>query len=227
VNRSLGFFAAALLVLGGDAATAQTAGQRPEAAALERLVQAARANDEPVMWASLSRASRRELGPTLADFRLRGARGVRDTLAPLAGHRVILDTAVERRLAVVAIANRGQAFAAPVRQEGAAWKVELLPDFTVEAVRPLPGERVVRRTQLAAEVVAPGKIVGAAVWFDGRLFDARLYWSPDGKRMSMWGEAPQPLANGRHTVIAFASAGREAAANAWTFTARGRGSGSR
>lgn len=227
VSRSLGFFAAALLALGGGAAAAPAPDEGLRAVALERLVQAAWANDEPAMWASLSRLSKRRLGPTLADFRRRGARGVRDALAPLASHRVILDTAVEPRLGVVAIANRSQAFAAPVRQEAGAWKVELLPGFTVEAVRPLPGERIVRRTQLAAEVVAPGKIVEAAVWFDGRLFDARLYRSPNGTRMSMWGEAPQPLRSGRHTVVAFASTRGAASANAWTFTARGRGSGSR
>jgi hypothetical protein len=197
--------------------------------ALDRLVRAAGANDEPAMWAALSRVSRRRLGPTLAEFRRRGARGVRAGVAPYldGSYRVVLNADVGRGLGVVCIAKRNEAFAVPVRRERGVWKVEIVPVFTLEAVRPLPGERVLIRTQLAAEIVAPGRIDDAAMWLDGRFFDARLYWSPDRKRMSIWGEAPQPLANGRHTVVAYASAGSEAAANAWTFTVRGRGSGSR
>ena len=55
-----------------------------------------------------------------------------------------------------------------MRRERGVWKVEIVPVFTVEAVRPLPGERVLRRTQLVAEVAAPHQIDGAAMWFDGR-----------------------------------------------------------
>jgi hypothetical protein len=224
------------VVLVAALATGSTAATTPDAAervrSLGQLVQAVRAGDEPAMWASLSRVSRRRLGPTLADFRRRGARGVRSEVAPFAqgSFRVILNTDVARGLGVIAVAGgreRG-AFAVPVRRESGEWKVEIDPAFTVEAVRPLPGEQVLRRTQLFAEVSAPGRIDGAAMWLDGGFFaDARGYWSPNKKRMSIWGEAPQPLLSGRHTVVAFASAGSEAAANAWVFTARGRGSGSR
>jgi hypothetical protein len=216
----------AVFAAGSTAAAAPDSTKRVRA--LHRLVWAAGANDEPAMWTMLSRVSRRRLGPTLADFRRRGARGVRAGVLPFArGYRVVLNTDVDRGLAVVCVAKQNDAFAVPMRRERGVWKVEIVPVFTVEAVRPLPGERVLRRTQLAAEVLAPGRINGAAMWLDGRFFDARLYWSPDRKHMSVWGEAPQPLANGRHTVVAYASAGPEAAANAWTFTVRGRGSGSR
>jgi hypothetical protein len=216
----------AVFTAGPPAATTPDPAERLHA--LDRLVRAAGANDEPAMWAALSRVSRRRLGPTLADFRRRGARGVRAGVAPFVrgSYRVVLNADVDRGLAVVGVAKQDDAFAVPVRRERGVWKVEVISVFTVEAVRPLPGERVRVRTQLAAEVVAPGRIDGAAMWFDGRLFDARGYWSPNKKRLSIWGEAPQPLANGRHTVVAFATAGPEAAANAWTFTARGRGTGS-
>ncbi len=219
-------FVLVALVTAG-ATTAVTPDSAKRVRAIDRLARAAAANDEPAMWAALSTVSRRRLGPTLADFRRRGARGVRSSFAPFVERRVIVNAAVDRGLGVVAVARQGAAFAVPVRRERGAWRVEIVPVFTVEAVRPLPAERVVQRTQLAAEVVAPRAIDGAAMWLDGRPFEARQYWSRDGKQMSMWGEAPQPLANGRHTVIAFASAGREAAANAWVFTVRGRGSGSR
>lgn len=215
----------ALLTAGSTAAATPDTAERLRA--VDRLVRAAAANDEPAMWAALSRVSRRRLGPTLADFRRRGARGVRSSLAPFVECRVIANAAVDPGLGVVAVAWRGEALAVPVRRERGMWTVEIVPVFTVEAVRPLPAERVLRRTQLAAEIVAPRAIDGAAMWLDGLPFEARQYWSRDGKRMSMWGEAPQPLAHGRHTVIAFASAGIEAAANAWSFTVRGTGSGSR
>jgi hypothetical protein len=181
------------------------------------------------MWKALSRASRRRLGPTLADFRRRGARGVRASVAPFAGrpYTIVVNTAVGRGLGLVAVTQAAEAFATPVRRGRGVWKVELDPMFTIEPVRPLPGERVVKRTQLAAEVAAPGRIDGARMWLDSVPFEARLYWSPNERRMSMWGEAPQPLRSGRHVVVAFASAGPASAANAWTFTVRGRGSGSR
>jgi hypothetical protein len=177
------------------------------------------------MWARLSRVSRRRLGPTLADFRRRGARGVRASVAPFVdgSYRVAVNAALGRRLGVVAIVSGGDAFGTPVRREGSVWKVELNPAFTIEAVRPLPRERVFRRTQLAAEVVAPRPIAASAMWFDGVPFEARTYWSRDGRRMSMWDEAPQPLRPGRHVVVAFASTRTEATASAWTFYASKNG----
>ena len=229
MNRSLGIFAAALLALAGGAAAAQPPDERLRAAALDRLLQAARTNDEPGMWAALSTVSRRRLGPTLAEFRQRGARGVRASVAPFVGgsYRVVLNADAVRGVGVVAIARKQYTFAAPLRRERGVWKVELDPAFTIEPVRPLPAERVVRRTQLAAEVVARRPIVSSAMWLDGVPFEARQYWSRDGERMSMWGEAPQPLRAGRHVVVAFAATRVEASANAWSFTVRGTGSGSR
>jgi hypothetical protein len=208
----------AALATGSRAATTPDATQRIDA--LERLLTAARSGDEPAMWSVLSRVSRRRLGPTLADFRSRGARGVRASVAPFAygSYRVVVNTAVHQGLGLVGVVKRDDALAVPLRRERGAWKVEIDPVFTVEAVRPLPAERVLRRTQLFAEVVAPRRLDDGVMWFDGRLFDARTYWSRDQKHMSIWGEAPQPLRNGRHTVVAFAMAGPEAAANAWTFT---------
>ncbi len=217
---------AALAAIGALLAGQTEAATTPESVlrlrAVEQLLHSAAAGDEPAMWATLSVVSRRRLGPSLADFRSRGARGVRAGVAPLApSYRVILNAPVDHGLGLIAIANRNDALAVPVRRERGVWKVEIDPIFTVEAVRPLPGDQVLRRTQLFAEVSAPGKIDDAAMWFDGRFFlDARGYWSPNKQRMSLWGEAPQPLRSGRHTVVAFASTASEAAANAWVFNVR-------
>jgi hypothetical protein len=224
--------ALASLVLVAVFTTGSTAAGVPDSTermhAVDRLVRAARANDDTAMWASLSRVSKRRLGPTLADFRSRGARGVRDGVAPFvrSPYRAIVnvDFTWDPSLGLVAISGGSEhgAFAVPVRRERGVWKVEIDPTFTVEAVRPLPGDRVLRRTQLFAEVAAPHMIDGAIMWFDGLPFDARQYWSRDQKHMSIWGEAPQPLRAGRHTVIAFAGTRREAAANAWVFTVAAR-----
>jgi hypothetical protein len=223
--RLVAVMAAVGALLTGHTTAATTFEQEQTLRAFERLLDAAAAGDEPAMWAALSRPSRRRLGPTLADFRARGARGVGAELAPVARgkYRVILNAPVAAGLRLLAVTARDHALALPIRREGGRWQVEINPLFTVEAVRPLPGERVLRRTQLAAEVSAPGRIGGTAMWFDGRLFDARAYWSPNKQRLSMWGEAPQPLRTGRHTVVAFASTGSEASANAWVFYASKNG----
>lgn len=228
MNRSLGFSVVAMLVLGTGASASPVPEDALRLRAVESLLSAAERNDEPAMWRALSPISRKRLGPTLADFRRRGARGVRDGIAPFVRSRyrvvVNVDFTWDHSLGVVAIAGGSEhgAFAVPVRREHGVWKVEIDPAFTVEAVRPLPGDRVLRRTQLAAEVAAPHMIDGAIMWFDGFAFNARQYWSRDQKHMSIWGEAPQPLRRGRHVVVAFASTRTEASANAWTFTATRR-----
>ena len=219
--------AALATVLGVGSTSAAPPTPDEHVRALERLLQAAAKDDEAAMWSALSGVSQRRLGPTLTDFRMRGARGVRDSVAPFvhSSYRVIvsLDFSWDRSLGLVAISGGSEhgAFAVPVRRERGVWKVEIDPSFTVEAVRPLPGDRVLRRTQLFAEIAAPHMIDGTSMWLDGLSFiNARQYWSKDQKHMSIWGEAPQPLRAGRHTVVAFSATRREAAANAWTFTVR-------
>ncbi len=215
-----------VMALSAGSTSAATPDSLERDRALERLFEAVRAGDEPAMWSTLSRMSRHRLGPTLADFRIRGARGVHDGVAPYVRgpYRTIVNVGFtwNRNLGLVAISGGSSngAFAVPVRREQGTWKVEINPAVTVEAVRPLPGDRVLRRTQLFAEIAALQMLDGASMWFDGFPFDARQYWSRDQKHMSIWGEAPQPLRAGRHTVVAFAGTRREAAANAWTFTVR-------
>ena len=75
----------ALVALFTTVSKAATPDSTERVRAVDRLVRAAALNDEPAMWAALSRVSRRRLGPTLADFRRRGARGVRADVAPFYG----------------------------------------------------------------------------------------------------------------------------------------------
>jgi hypothetical protein len=181
------------------------------------------------MWGDLSAASRRRLGPTLARFRTGAAHEFQEDPGSYARGRyaVVLSQRVTASLAVAAIggtrtvdrkAEHGT-YAAAFRFERGAWRLELRGPVRIEADRPDPGEVVRRRTQLAADVAAHAAIVEAGMWFDGRAFPARGY-STNPRYLGMWGEAPQPLRPGHHTVVAFAAAGGTATALGWTFLVR-------
>ena len=222
--------AAAVLVAGlvlaapGAAARGEPAGS--PGTALRAFVAAAQAGRYDRMWAQLSRASRARLGPSLTRFRHGAGRPLRAQLAQFSPRvRLILDERIDVRIGVAAVAGmrraadgaRYGAFAAAARVDGSAWRLELAGPVRLHAVRPNPGERVVRRTQIAAGVAAHAPIVEAGLWLDGLAFPARG-GATDPRHLTMWDEAPQPLRAGRHSVVAFASAGRPASALAWTFS---------
>ena len=178
------------------------------------------------MWRQLSRTSRARLGPSLTRFRHGAGHSLRARIAAFSPRaRLILDERIDVRLGVAAVAGmtrtrggaRYDAFAAAARAEGSRWKLELAGPVRLHAIRPNPGERVVRRTQIAAGVAAHAPIVEAGLWLDGLAFPARG-GATDPRHLTMWDEAPQPLRAGRHSVVAFASAGRTASALAWTFS---------
>jgi hypothetical protein len=182
------------------------------------------------MWSDLTRASRRRLGPTLVRFGSGAAQELREAVGSYAArgrYAVVLSERVTRALAVAAIAGRRTVegkveygvYAAAFRLERGAWRLELRGPVRIEADRPDPGQVVRRRTQLAADVAAHAAIVEAGMWFDGRAFPARGY-STNPRYLGMWGEAPQPLRPGHHTVVAFAAAGGTATALGWTFLVR-------
>lgn len=142
-------------------------------------------------------------------------------IAPIArSYRFVLSERINANFGVVAIAGPAGSFAMALRRSGTRWRLELQGPVAIEAVRPQPLERVRRRTQLAAEVKGPRSLTEAGLWFDGLAFDARGASSPDGRSMTMWGEAPQPLGRGSHIVVAFAAAGGDASALAWHFSVR-------
>jgi hypothetical protein len=208
---------------------AATSLPRPKQALIE-LIESAGVRDHDAMWRTLSRSTRRRLGPTVGAFGARSGPSLARRLGPLARarYRVILEEQITLRLAVAAIAGEyvvsGRrefaAYAAALTLESGTWRIVLDPSVRIVAARPNPGERVVQRTQLAADVATPGPIEEAGMWIDGRAFPAKC-GSTDAKHLEMWGEAPQPLRNGRHTVVAFASAGQNASALAWTFIVQG------
>ena len=217
---------AAALVVAAPSGAARHEPDGSPGTALRAFVGAARAGRYDGMWRQLSRASRARLGPSLTRFRHGAGRRLRARIAAFSPRaRLILDERIDVRLGVAAVAGmtrtragaRYDAFAAAARAEGSRWKLELAGPVRLHAIRPNPGEQVVRRTQIAAGVAAHAPIVEAGLWLDGLAFPARG-GATDPRHLTMWDEAPQPLRAGRHSVVAFASAGRTASALAWTFS---------
>ena len=210
----------AMLVVAAPGAAAPAQATGSPGTALRALVRAAEAGRYDGMWAQLTRASRMRLGPSLTRFRHGAGPRLRSELAAFSPRvRLILHERIDVRLGVAAVAGmrrapdgaRYGAFAAAARVDGGAWRLELGGPVRLHAIRPDPGERVVRRTQIAAGVAAHAPIVEAGLWVDGLAFPARG-GSTDPRHLTMWDEAPQPLRTGRHSVVAFASAGRTASA---------------
>jgi hypothetical protein len=188
---------------------------------LQDFVRAAARGDEGRMWERLSAPSRRRLGPSLPGFRRRAAPQLELELASLGRrHRLTLSQAVTSSFAVAAVGRASQIYAAALRLEDGLWGVELGGSMRIEPLRPKPGETVVRRTQLAAEVTAGSPIVEAGLWLDGLAFPSRG-GGASPNTLTMFGETAS-LAGGAHTVVAFASTNANASARAWAFRAQVR-----
>jgi hypothetical protein len=185
---------------------------------LQDFIRAAARRDERRMWDRLSRPSRRRLGPTLTRFRRRAVRGLENDLAPL-GRRneLLLSETITASFAVAAVGRANRAYAAALRLEDGLWRIELASPVRIEPLRPKPGETVVRRTQLAAEVKAGTAIVEAGLWLDGVAFPSRG-GGPSANALTMFGET-STLDRGPHFAIAFASTQANATARAWAFRA--------
>ena len=229
LTAALGLVAAAAVVVAAPVGSAESAQPRNPREALVRFVEAAGDADARGMWSELSTPTRRRLGPSFARFRAGPAHELHDGVGSYSrrSYVVILDERVTTAFAVAAIAGRrtveGRAehgvYAVALRLERGAWRLELAAPIRIRAIRPVPGEAVRRRTQLAADVAAHASIVEAGMWFDGRAFAARG-GATDPRHLGMFGEAPQPLRRGVHGVVAFAAAGGTATALGWAFSVR-------
>lgn len=193
---------------------------------LRSFFDAARAGDAEGMWRTFSTRTRRRLGPTLDAFRVGAAPVLERTLSSFADdYELLLSEPVSTEFAVAALSGqrtvqgvlRNGAFAAALRFERGRWRVLVGGPVKITPTRPIPGERVLTRTKLGADFAAHVAVRQAGLWFDGLLFGPSSART-DPRHLGMVGEAPQPLAEGVHRVVAFASAGHEAAARAWAFT---------
>jgi hypothetical protein len=198
-----------------------SAARDPGREAIRAFVLAARYGQVGAMWRLLSTASRQRLGPTLAAFRRETAPGVRKEVGSFARFRVVVSERITPELGVVAIEGTRVATGAPavyaavLRLEGSHWKVELGGPVRIRPIGPDPGARDRVVAQVAAAVEGPGGKGIAVVYLDGQAVSPTV--AGTASNATVYANLEPPLPPGRHTVVVFASDGREASAVAWSF----------
>jgi hypothetical protein len=199
----------------------------PGGDAIAAFVAAAGDGEFGAMWELLSTSTRQRLGPTLADFRAHSGTELIEGVGSFRRVRVIVSERITPELGVVAIdgsrvvegSRERQVYAVAMRLEGSSWKLELGGPVTVRPIGPDPGARERVVAQVAAAVGGPAGVGTAVMYVDGQTV------SPNTSRTStnstLYANIEPSLEPGRHTVVVFASEGREASALGWAFTVTG------
>ena len=180
--------------------------------AIEAFVAAARRDDAAASWRMLSTPSRDRLGPTLAAFRRDEAAGLHKRFAPFRAFEVIVSERITPELGIVAIDDGRRVDAVVLRLEGETWKVELGGPVRIQLI----GQPLL--AQVAVSVEGPGGAGTAVMYVDGQTVIPKVYSSPTNS--TVFANLEPPLDPGRHTLVVFASNGRDASAGAWAFTAK-------
>jgi hypothetical protein len=198
-------------------ATTETSPPDPGKEVVGALVGAARTGDAQTMWGVLSKASRRRYGPTLADFRQGEARALRRTLAPFARGPLPVQVSenIDGTIGVVALSRGANAWATPLRLEDGFWRVELPGRLHIDVSGPPPGSKGKFADQVGVEVRGRSGAGTALLYLDGETLQPEIY--SGGSAATVFASLPNGAGPGRHTVVAFATSGDEAAARAWTF----------
>jgi hypothetical protein len=201
----------------------------PPGPTLIRFVRAARAGNAEAMWRLLSAPTQERFGPTLAAFRNGAALRLATTVGSFVPRRsnVFLNEQVNEQFAVAAFggrrivdgrARRG-AYAAALRFEDGAWRLELGGPVLVEALVPDPGEVENENAQVAAGVEADASIVEGGLWLDGNAVPGES-GGTDDRHITFYSDPVGNLARGPHAAVAFASTSEDASALAWLFSVR-------
>jgi hypothetical protein len=111
-------------------------------------------------------------------------------------------------------------YAVALRLEGERWKVELGGPVKVRPIGPDPGAREPVVAQVAAAVEGPGGTGTAVMYVDGQTVSPEVRGTSTNS--TLFADFDPALDPGRHTVVVFASDGREAAATAWAFTVKAK-----
>ena len=122
------------------------------------LVDAAAAGDSKAIWALLSRPSKRRLGPTEAAFaKSNELRALRRQLAPFRDGKlpVQISENIDDVFGVVALSRGSNAWAAPIRNEGDLWRVELGGPLRIDVSGPPPSSRGKFLKQIGIETHGP------------------------------------------------------------------------
>jgi hypothetical protein len=202
-----------------------TAAQDPGKDAVDAFLGAAAAERTEAIWGMLSSASKERLGPTLGEFKSGAGGELTDSLGSFRDPRVIVSERITPEFGVVAVDGRQNGkkavYAVPLRLEGEAWKLELGGPVKIRVLGPQPGSRGLV-AQIAAAVSGPGGTGSAVMYLDGHTENPKVAGTTSNS--TLYANFDQALDPGRHTVVVFASDGRNAGATAWAFTAtKGRG----
>jgi hypothetical protein len=197
-----------------------TAAPDPGKDAVDALLGAAAAGRTEAIWGLLSSASKERLGPTLGEFKSGAGGELADSLGSFRNPKVIVSERITPEFGIVAIDGRQNGrkavYAVPLRLEGTAWKLELGGPVKVKVLGPQPGSRGLV-AQIAAAVTGPGGTGTAVMYLDGHTENPKVAGTTGNS--TMYANFDQALDPGRHTVVVFASDGRNAGATAWAFTA--------
>lgn len=214
--------AAALLAGCGGSATettgaTETSPPDPGREVVGALVDAAAEDDAETMWELLSEPSRRRYGSTLEQFEQGEAQELARRLAPFEAGELPVSVSenVDGDFGLVAPSRGENAWAAPLRREGEVWRVELPGRLEISISGPPPGSKGKFVDQIGVEVTGRSGGGTALLYLDGVTLDADVYPSPTSATVfASFADGVEP---GRHTAVAFATSGANAAATAWTF----------
>lgn len=202
---------------GGEKPSTADTPPDPGREVMRALVDAAAAGDGEAAWELLSTPTRARMGPTLEAFERREFAELRRTLAPFAKPPLPVEVSenLDGAFGVVALSRGADAFAAPLRREGEHWRVELESPVEIDILGPPPGSRGEFAKQIGVEKRGAGGAGLAVLYLDGVTLNAQTFADEDSA--TIFANFETKLAPGRHTAVAFTSAGGEAAARAWTF----------
>jgi len=218
---------AALLVLvplvvaacggGGKKTTTTGATADPGRAAVVALLHAAVHHDTKALWNLLTTDSQKRLGP-YATFVARGAAAVEKSLVPFEAKTLspFISQSVSQQFGIVAVRSGPRALAFPLRHENGAWRIETPGPVTISISGPQPGSRGLV-AQIGIEIHAPASPDDGILWVDGSVVQSQIYTA--AKSATVFANLAHALAPGAHIAVAYAEAGNNASAVAWTFTA--------
>jgi hypothetical protein len=207
-----------LVACGGDDKQATPAPPAdPGREVVQALVDAAADDDAETAFDLLSQPSQERAGPTLEDFERSVFPGLKQTLAPFADGELPVEVSekIDDQFGLVALSRGPDAYATPLRLEGNVWRVELEGPVRIDVLGPPPGSRGAFANQIGVEKHGPGGAGLAVLYLDGVTLDPQTF--ADADSATIFANFESKLEPGRHTAVAFTSAGGNAAARAWTF----------
>lgn len=195
----------------------ETAPPDPGREVMVAFVAAAKDGDAEAMWDLLSGPSRKRYGPTLEDFEAGKAVELIEALAPFAGGDLPVSVSenIGDGFGLVALSRGKNAYANPLRKEGNVWRVELPGPLEIDVSGPPPGSKGKFAQQIGVEITGRSSGGTALLYLDGTTLDPNIYSGPG--TATVFASFPNGVEPGRHTAVAFAFSGDEAAATAWTF----------